>query len=226
MCVCVRKTWNDIVEFADLSWMFEWYKFHASGVGWYKFLVDFQLCQVAFLNGRWTLDMFGWFFQPFSKLNNFPDWSLPSETDILGFHLVNDSIQLWISVMSRLVSFCSFQISLKSWVPTVDGIISIKMWFELIFQDCSKLEWNINEWNNVFFSDKKLGILSQQKIACQLQLHEPGVGPTACISAWSLRHAQCWFEPNRLRGGCVFLGLSEVEEVKPRESSHRRWVQG
>ena len=63
-----------------------------------------------------------------------------------------------------------------------------------------------------FFRKRKTRILSQQKIACQSQLLEPGVGPTACVSTWS--HAQCWLEPNRLRGGCVFLGLSEVEEVK------------
>ena len=155
---------------------------------------------------------------PFSKFNNFANWRLPSATDILGFLLVNDSIQPW---SSHGFHWC------PDWwvffVPDQSEILSPHCWWNHFHQDVIRFDSQglfqagmKHKWNDVFFRQKTM-ILSPQKIACQLQLHEPGVGPTGCISTWSLSHAQCWLEPKRLRGAGVSLvkmsqvGLLEVQ---------------
>ena len=178
---------------------------------------------VAFSNGGWALDMFGWFFQLPPSCHS----QSSTTSQIEGCHqqLISWGSFWWMIRSSHdpAMDFIDVQIGEFFFVPDQSEILSPHCWWNHFHQDVIRFDSQglfqagmKHKWNDVFFRQKTM-ILSPQKIACQLQLHEPGVGPTGCISTWSLSHAQCWLEPKRLRGAGVSLvkmsqvGLLEVQ---------------
>ena len=131
------------------------------------------------VGGHWAC-LAGYFNFAILKFNNFPNWRLPSATEILGFRSVNDSIQpgssngfhwcpdWWVFVRSRSVWNLESPMSIESFPSRCDSI-----WFDIpvLFQVGMK-----HKWVKRCIFRQKLGFClnKRSRVSCSFMNQESG----------------------------------------------------